>query len=471
MINAINLQLTFFYIIVYFRPYEAAGKLWTMVIPRIIFTLVLFQFTMMGLFLLGKSYILGGLCIPLVFITFIFKYLLDRAYKDNGRNLPMQLLRDNIEKLPNGSDIEEDDSSGDELLDSEKVSTPGSKNKSHVSTIEDTKAKEEKLIARNRWKKAALSAVNLKTEPSVEEKSIIVRPRRRKLVLDEDDYEATPDRLTDYRQPPMQLNPGLLDAGLKEYGNPLLVGVLPQLWLPVRVPVEGEENKPALGHRKSDFLHNRISGGGNLAQHLAEILRKVESENKSEADLRNKTSNTLDTPSSVNDGAEDSLMEDSKKKAHKDAATIVTGKPNQKIAALRSLFKRGAIKQSNISTTDSSVHDLSVKDLHSTDDATMDSVERGQHGSIVDHSSTRSASSKSVHQIYYHHPERRKSHTSDMDLPLPRRPEYKQSGLSAPAFVPDVEDNEAMASTIVRPDTQNSRHSSAPLLNKGNKEK
>jgi hypothetical protein len=58
-----------------------------------------------------------------------------------------------------------------------------------------------------------------------------------------------------------------------------------------------------------------------------------------------------------------------------------------------------------------------------------------------------------------------------MDLPLPRRPEYKQSGLSAPAFVPDVEDNEAMASTIVRPDTQNSRHSSAPLLNKGNKEK
>ncbi|KAI7892182.1 uncharacterized protein EV154DRAFT_441952, partial [Mucor mucedo] len=188
------------FLYVYFRPYEAAGKLWTMVIPRIIFTLVLFQLTMMGIFLLGKSYVLGGLCVPLIVITFVFYVLLEKAYKENGENLPMQLLQE------------------------EKVPTPE----------EEAKAKEMKMIARNRWKKAALSAVNLKAETPAEDKSIIIRPRHRKLVLDEDDYEATPDRLTDYRQPPMQLNPGILDAGLKKYGNPLLVGVLPQLWLPVK---------------------------------------------------------------------------------------------------------------------------------------------------------------------------------------------------------------------------------------------
>lgn len=101
----------------------------------------------------------------------------------------------------------------------------------------------------------------------------------------------------------------------------------------------------------------------------------------------------------------------------------------------------------------------------------MDSVEKGQHGNISDIFTTNSTtSSESIHQIYYHHPERRKSHTPDFGLPLPRRPQYKQSGLSAPAVTPNFEDSEALASSIIRPDTQNSRHSSAPLINKSNKE-
>lgn len=243
----------------------------------------------------------------------------------------------------------------------------------------------------------------------------------------------------------------------------MLVGVLPQLWLPVKVPVEGEDKKPALGRRKSDLLHNRFSGGGNLAHHLAEILRKVELESKSEADLQSKSA--LDTP--VNDGAQDALIENSKRKAHKDAADIVTGKPNTNIGVFRKFFKRGAVKQSNPASINASVQNLGLKEPQSTDDAIMDSVEKGQHGSITDHSSARSNSSEVVHKVYYHHPERRKSHISELDTPLPRRPEYKQSGLSAPALVPlpDAEDREAMASTIVRPDTQNSRHSSAPLIN------
>ncbi|OAD07867.1 hypothetical protein MUCCIDRAFT_135153, partial [Mucor lusitanicus CBS 277.49] len=226
------------FLYVYFRPYEAAGKLWTMVIPRVIFTLILFQLTMIGLFLIRGNYILSGLVVPLLLITILYRYVLSVAYSKNAHHLPMQLL------------------------------------------------------LRSRWKKAALSAVNLKPQldaaaaTKTDSKSTIIRPRHRKVVLDEDDYEATPDKYTDYRQPPMQLNPGLLDAGLKKYGNPLLVGYLPQLWLPVKMPAKGEEaKKPPVGRRKSDLLQNRHDGsGGNLAQHLAEILRKVERDNKAKED-------------------------------------------------------------------------------------------------------------------------------------------------------------------------------------------
>ncbi|GAA5799830.1 hypothetical protein HPULCUR_005249 [Helicostylum pulchrum] len=453
-----------------FEPYEAAGKLWTMVIPRMIFTLILFQLTMTGIFLLKKAFILGGLCVPLIGITILFRFLLNKAYEGNGRNLPMQLLRDNLKELPNGSENNSDseDSSSDD-------GSPMPRSQSEAD-MEDEKAKQTKIEARNRWKKVAHSAANLRAEPKDKDKSIIVRPRHRKLVLDEDDYEATPDRLTDYRQPPMQLNPGLLDAGLKRYGNPLLVGVLPQLWLPVKVPVDGEQQRPDHNRRRSDLLHNRISGGGNLAQHLAEILRKVEADNKAEDNLRLQTESsqgltTSKVPSRQDDIAREKLIENSKKIAESDAASIVQGKPKSKINVLQTLFKSGALKRSNLSEqgTTTSVQDFKMKHIH--DDATLDSAEKGQRSidAADDHSS--STSSKSVHQTYYHHPDRRKSHvSSNSHLPLPKRPEYRQSNLSAPVVVPDMDDNETIAADIVRPDTQNSRHSSAPLLNKMSKE-
>lgn len=460
---------------------------------------------MTGLFMLKKSYVLGGLCVPLIGFTFLFRFMLNKAYGQNGRNLPMQILRDNHKESPNtsGSDTDSDDySSCDE--------TERTRSKSNVAALEVAKTKEEeeekqneiKMAARNRWKKAAFSAANLKAEikaePKPEDKNVIVRPRHKKVVLDEDDYEATPDRATDYRQPPMQLNPGLLDAGLKRYGNPLLVGVLPQLWLPVKVPVKGEDKRPYHNRRKSDLLHNRISGGGNLAQHLAEILRKVEADNKAEEEQRIQTASsqglmTSKPPSRHDELAKQKLMDDSKKIAQNDAASIAVGpKPNPKIKALRALFHRGAITKENISTDGTKgitpAEDFKMKHIND-DAATLDSVERGQgshnnsrRGTLDDHASSRTGSSRArssrtgssnsaIHQVYYHHPERRKSRVSNSVLPLPSRPEYVQSGLSAPALVPfNVEDNESLAEDIVRPDTQNSRYSSAPLLKKVTKD-
>lgn len=479
------------FLYVYFRPYEAAGKLWTMVIPRVIFTLVLFQLTMIGLFLLRANYILAGLMVPLVLITILYRYLLSVAYSKNAHNLPMQLLKDNLQKLPTSDDEEsdEDDSSCDERIDEAEK---------QAKMIEEKKAEEEKRNeVRSRWKKAALSAVNLKSQQDAaasaaatktDSKSTIIRPRHRKVVLDEDDYEATPDKYTDYRQPPMQLNPGLLDAGLKKYGNPLLVGYLPQLWLPVKMPVKGEEvKKPPVGRRKSDLLQNRHDGsGGNLAQHLAEILRKVERDNKAKEDA---VAAATATSSKNRLQQEDDLIAEARKTAHDDAASIVTGKTaHPKINILRSMFKRGQIKKANIQIEHTPAENFRLQHLkdqqNKAEDATLDQAEQGRavpepqrqdsggsDASARDTDSVKSTA-KSVHQVYYHHPERRHSHAYNTNFLAPHhRVEMRHSGLSSPAIFPpaqtdDVEDAEEAGQNISRPDTQNSRLSSDPLIKK-----
>ncbi|CAO0792237.1 unnamed protein product [Mucor circinelloides] len=478
------------FLYVYFRPYEAAGKLWTMVIPRVIFTLILFQLTMVGLFLLRGSYILGGLVVPLILITILFRYILSLAYSQNARNLPMQLLKDNLQKLPTSDDedSEDDDSSCDERIDEAEK---------QAKLIEEKKAEEDKRNeVRSRWKKAALSAVNLKPQldastavaTKTDSKSTIIRPRHRKVVLDEDDYEATPDKLTDYRQPPMQLNPGLLDAGLKKYGNPLLVGYLPQLWLPVKMPGKGEEaKKPPVGRRKSDLLQNRHDGsGGNLAQHLAEILRKVERDNKAKDDA---VAAATATSSKNRLEQEEALIAEARKTAHDDAASIVTGKTaHPKINILRSMFKRGQIKKTDVKIEHTPAEDFRLQHLknqeNKAEDATLDQAERGaavpepqrqdsggSGGSARDADSVKSTA-RSVHQVYYHHPERRHSHAFNMNFLAPHhRVEMRHSGLSSPAIFPpaqadDIEDAEEAAHNISRPDTQNSRLSSDPLIKK-----
>ncbi|KAI8645022.1 hypothetical protein BD408DRAFT_412508 [Parasitella parasitica] len=478
------------FLYVYFRPYEAAGKLWTMVIPRVIFTLVLFQLTMMGLFLIRGSYVLGGLLVPLIFITFLFRYILNRAYYQSAHNLPMQLLQDNLHKLPTSDDEDSNDEDSDEEGSScdERVNEA----EKQAKMIQDKKAEEEKKNeVRSRWKKAALSAVNLKpqlapTGSKTDSKSTILRPRHRKVALDEDDYEATPDKSTDYRQPPMQLNPGLLDAGLKKYGNPLLVGYLPQLWLPVKMPVKGEEaRRPPVGRRKSDFVHNHQDGsGGNLAQHLAEILRRIEGENRT----ADSASDTLPATKSASKQRDDKLFTKARKTAHDDAVSIASVKPaHPKINLLRSMFKRGQIKQPSAKAEHTSAGDFRLQHLkneqNNADDATLDQIERGtisrdphrqdsegSGGSGSD--GAKSSTTKSIHQVYYHHPERRRSHGFNSDYLMPQhRMEMAHSGLSSPAIFPltaETEDNEEAAHNISRPNTQNSRSSSDPLIKKDN---
>ncbi|KAI9482660.1 MAG: hypothetical protein EXX96DRAFT_555188 [Benjaminiella poitrasii] len=382
------------FLYVYFRPYEVAGKLWTMIIPRIIFTLVLFQLTMMGLFLLRGSYILGGLMVPLIFFTFLFRYILERGYRHNAQNVPMQLLADHKkDKIAVHSDVDDDDSSDDD--DGQSCDTVTAKPKPNTEV-------------RNRWKQAAFSAMNLKKHDSTADE----RPRHRKVVLDEDDYEATPDALTDYRQPPMQLNAGILDAGLKRYGNPLLVGVLPQLWLPVKLPDNSDAQQPP----RAKPQHHSVAGGGHLAQHLAEILRKVE---------REKTTSQQDQ-NDVDEDKKDEMVEEARKKARHDAASIVAGKkPHPKINVLRSLFQRGAIKQRQREER----AEMSCEE----------DIERAPF-SLALTSTQQTSSTKSIHQTYYHHRKRQHSvHSLEIERkhPVEILKDTKLVASSSPAILED----------------------------------
>ncbi|KAI9280733.1 hypothetical protein BY458DRAFT_450940 [Sporodiniella umbellata] len=296
---------------VYFRPYEAAGRLWIMTVPRVIFGLVLFQLTMIGLFVVKSYYQLSIGCVPLIVLTVLFKISLDRAFLQNAQNLPLQMLQDDgklplAHASPANDEYEDDDDDADDEDDKHKNNTKDINNQtSSEDTAADKEVDKKKQVISNKWKSAAFSALELKkgavdTTNNTSDASLkVTLPRHRKVVLDEDDYEAQPDRLTDYRQPPMQLNFGLLDAGLRKYGNPLMAGVLPQLWLPVKDPKQADKEGKSgeFEKRNRKPFSNDSESGGKLARNLASIMRKLDrknskNENRTEPKPRNLSKDT-----------------------------------------------------------------------------------------------------------------------------------------------------------------------------------
>ncbi|KAG1239756.1 hypothetical protein G6F68_018322 [Rhizopus microsporus] len=71
---------------------------------------------MFGLFIVKSYYKLSIVCLPLIALTIIYKLVLDRAFLQNARNLPLQMLY-NDDKLPitrNSSDDDDDDDEEEE---------------------------------------------------------------------------------------------------------------------------------------------------------------------------------------------------------------------------------------------------------------------------------------------------------------------------------------------------------------------
>ncbi|KAG0190793.1 hypothetical protein DFQ28_001517 [Apophysomyces sp. BC1034] len=343
---------------VYFRQYESSGALWTMAFPRIIAGVIVFQLTMAGIFVLKNFYTLGALCIPLIGLTIVFKFTMDAAFKENSDSLSMQLLRDNINQLPTHNTTKE------------KVTD--------ASDSPESKTKK-------RWKAAAASALRQRTSSGNIDQTLARSPTRRKIALDEDDYEAAPDTNTDYRQPPMTLNHGVLDTGLKRYGNPAFVGVLPQLWLPVKYTTPGEQQKRPAKLRSND----RENSGSHIALELAQLLRRAEDAAKRHHPLKQIQQSALEGAKAAT-GVSRSMFGWLLKRRKS------TAQPEQ------------AINQSGVSVSQERILDGYEEIPRST--GTSPDTAVGDDADSLDNDD-----GDGLHITYYHHPERRYS-SATVDL-------------------------------------------------------
>ncbi|KAG0775524.1 hypothetical protein G6F17_010275 [Rhizopus arrhizus] len=178
---------------VFFHSYEVAGRMWPMVFSRIIIALIIFELTSAGLFTLNKSFTLSALCVPLLIMTVVYKVVMDKAYQKSTQFLPLQLLSEKLGPVTTSAPV--------------------------ASHPDDPSRASEEV------------SVQPEQDNNTDKLS---RIRRRRTVLDEDDYVAEPRETTDFREPPMTLLNGILNTGMKQYGHPALLGVLPQLWLPMK---------------------------------------------------------------------------------------------------------------------------------------------------------------------------------------------------------------------------------------------
>ncbi|KAG0039383.1 hypothetical protein BGZ82_008483 [Podila clonocystis] len=223
---------------VFFHPNESGGLTWPMVYNRIILGLMIFQTTMLGLFMLKKSFMLGSLILPLLIGTAWFWYWTTEAYRNSAKYIPLELLRpdgghsghianttrdSNVSGLQVGNNI-----AGDTFVDVEETS---------VALKADTPITNGNGIAGNGSAPPTTSANAVITPGGT-------RRRIPKSAVDDDDYQAIPDRYTDYRQPPMTLFAGVLNSGMRHYNHPAIAGPLPTLWLPLKKASVSDNKKP-----------------------------------------------------------------------------------------------------------------------------------------------------------------------------------------------------------------------------------
>ncbi|KAH7048910.1 hypothetical protein BKA57DRAFT_393689 [Linnemannia elongata] len=210
---------------VYFHPNESGGQIWPMVYNRLTLGLVTFQLTMLGLFMLKQAYFFGILLAPLPAGTVWFWYWTTNAYHLTARHIPLELMRphqddedfedylDDVQGQGQGQEYQDDyrNNNGSLAALGSEIAPPGSNGLSHIALP--------------------------------------------KSVVDEDDYQAIPDRFTDYRQPPMTLYPGVLNSGMRHYQHPAFAGPLPTLWLPLK---KGSAGGGPDSKRKSVLIDEEI---------------------------------------------------------------------------------------------------------------------------------------------------------------------------------------------------------------------
>ncbi|KAG0281103.1 hypothetical protein BGZ95_006779 [Linnemannia exigua] len=248
---------------VYFHPNESGGQIWPMVYNRLTLGLVTFQLTMLGLFMLKQAYFFGILLAPLPAGTVWFWYWTTNAYHLTARHIPLELMRPDQDE-DDFEDFLEDvqDLGNQEDYRSSNIDNNNNNNNNHGSLA--ALGSEVAPPGSNGLGHVTVDMM-INKKPAAPAAPATSRRKIPKAVVDEDDYQAIPDRFTDYRQPPMTLYPGVLNSGMRHYQHPAFAGPLPTLWLPLKKGRAGGEPD---SKRKSVLINEEIcieNGGSYVA--------------------------------------------------------------------------------------------------------------------------------------------------------------------------------------------------------------
>lgn len=255
---------------VYFHPYESYGRIWPVIYNRLTLGLLIFQTTMLGLFMLKHAYYLGILLAPLPVGTVWFWYKTINTYKRTAKYVPLELLRpehalemdSSLEHLSQHHQLFANSllppGSGSEVV-------PPSQRLGHRTV--NVGMKSNKSATNGLWGNGIGAAVMTTTAiAGAVALSRGSKPKGAERSMTENAYQAMPDRHTDYSQPPMTLYPGVLNSGVRHYCHPAIAGTLPTLWLPLKKDNVGDNDGGTsdAGDEDSELPMN-YDEGDNLA--------------------------------------------------------------------------------------------------------------------------------------------------------------------------------------------------------------
>ncbi|KAF9967691.1 hypothetical protein BGZ70_008592 [Mortierella alpina] len=357
---------------VYFHPHESSGQMWPMVYNRLTLGLITFQLTMLGLFMLKQAYVFGVFLAPLPIGTAWFWYWTTTTYKQTAKFVPLQQLQvkeDTVlegEQHPHGPGYSSPVDNGT-LVGVDSAGLQSLHGHQKGATPSDHGGLESSESNRSSTTTTAMEVASHSAgPPSLPAAVITPGGTKRKIpksAVDDDDYQATPDRYTDYRQPPMTSYFGVLNSGMRHYAHPALSGPLPTLWLPLQ---KGEKARPHVGDEEVRAEGPDWSPSGSPALDANQPLTFDEGDN-------------LAGGGQDEEDAEDSEMEDD--------VEDLDGFQTEVQGAAGSMMNG------------SSSHRLGGPSL----------PESPLDANVRPTSSSRNSAVEGINDVYYHHPERRLS--------------------------------------------------------------
>jgi hypothetical protein len=75
------------------HPQHATGRAWPMIVYRILFGLVIFQISMIGVIAIKEEFTEAGLIVPLIFLTIWFRYFWGQTYEPLTQFIALRSLR------------------------------------------------------------------------------------------------------------------------------------------------------------------------------------------------------------------------------------------------------------------------------------------------------------------------------------------------------------------------------------------